>query len=148
MSNYHTVIAAVDLSNETDAVLQRASALAQQQGATLHVAHVLEPLSLAYGGDMPMDFAGVQEQLQQQATEQLDKICTTHNIPQNCRHLLIGQAEQQIHQLSSDLNADLIVLGSHGRKGLALLLGSTANGVLHGANCDVLAVRVGKKPAE
>ena len=39
--------------------------------------------------------------------------------------------------------ADLIVVGSHGRHGLALLLGSTANGVLHGATCDVLAVRVG-----
>jgi len=35
------------------------------------------------------------------------------------------------------------VVGSHGRHGLALLLGSTANGVLHGASCDVLAVRVG-----
>lgn len=38
--------------------------------------------------------------------------------------------------------ADLIVVGSHGRHGLALLLGSTANAVLHGAPCDVLAVRI------
>ncbi|MEO1899758.1 MAG: universal stress protein, partial [Methylococcales bacterium] len=37
---------------------------------------------------------------------------------------------------------DLIVVGSHGRHGLALLLGSTANGVLHHAVCDVLAVRL------
>ena len=44
--------------------------------------------------------------------------------------------------------ADVIVVGSHGRHGLALLLGSTANGVLHGATCDVLAVRVGEQPAE
>ena len=43
------------------------------------------------------------------------------------------------HQIA----ADLIVVGSHGRHGIALLLGSTANGVLHGAPCDVLAVRVG-----
>jgi universal stress protein A len=40
---------------------------------------------------------------------------------------------------------DLVVVGSHGRHGLSLLLGSTANGVLHGAGCDVLAVRVGKQ---
>ena len=38
--------------------------------------------------------------------------------------------------------ARLIVVGSHGRHGLALLLGSTANGVLHHAKCDVLAVRI------
>ncbi len=45
-------------------------------------------------------------------------------------------------QFAKQDNIDLIVVGSHGRHGLALLLGSTANGVLHGANCDVLAVRV------
>jgi universal stress protein A len=37
---------------------------------------------------------------------------------------------------------DLVVVGSYGRHGLQLLLGSTANGVLHLAACDVLAVRV------
>ena len=45
--------------------------------------------------------------------------------------------------LAEQLDVDLIVVGSHGRYGLALLMGSTANGVLHGASCDVLAVRVG-----
>ncbi|MFW5825636.1 MAG: universal stress protein, partial [Marinobacter sp.] len=47
-----------------------------------------------------------------------------------------------IHQLSEDKDVDLVVVGSHGRKGFQLLLGSTANGVLHGARCDVLAVRI------
>ena len=51
----------------------------------------------------------------------------------------------EVNFLPSDIAADLIVIGSHGRHGLALLLGSTANGVLHGAPCDVLAIRVGKK---
>ena len=37
---------------------------------------------------------------------------------------------------------DLIVLGTHGQKGVQLLLGATANSVLHGSCCDVLAVRV------
>ena len=47
--------------------------------------------------------------------------------------------------MAKDIGADLIVVGSHGRYGLALLMGSTANGVLHGATCDVLAVRVGQE---
>ena len=50
----------------------------------------------------------------------------------------------QLGGVADEAGADLIVVGSHGRHGLALLLGSTANGVLHGAMCDVLAVRVGK----
>ena len=51
----------------------------------------------------------------------------------------------EIHSKAEEIGADLIVVGSHGRYGLALLMGSTANGVLHGATCDVLAVRVGKE---
>ena len=55
----------------------------------------------------------------------------------------MGRPEVEIHAKGEELGADLIVVGSHGRYGLALLMGSTANGVLHGATCDVLAVRVG-----
>lgn len=44
--------------------------------------------------------------------------------------------------MAEEQKADLIVIGSHGRHGLGRLLGSTANGVLQGAPCDVLAVRI------
>ena len=56
--------------------------------------------------------------------------------------LIQGTTVEKILQERDRLQADLIVLGSHGRHGLALLLGSTANGVLHHAKCDVLAVRL------
>jgi len=48
----------------------------------------------------------------------------------------------EIIKIAEENNVDLIIVGSHGRHGLALLLGSTANGVLHHAKCDVLAVRI------
>ena len=54
-----------------------------------------------------------------------------------------GRPESELQRAAEAKGADVIVVGSHGRHGLALLLGSTANGVLHGATCDVLAVRVG-----
>ena len=54
----------------------------------------------------------------------------------------MGRPETEIHNTADEIGADLIVVGSHGRHGLALIFGSTANGVLHGAACDVLAVRV------
>jgi universal stress protein A len=53
-----------------------------------------------------------------------------------------GAPKQEIVRVADDEKAELIVIGSHGRHGLQLLLGSTANGVLHLAKCDVLAVRV------
>ena len=57
--------------------------------------------------------------------------------------VVLGKPEVEIHATAKELGTDLIVVGSHGRHGFALLMGSTANGVMHGAHCDVLAVRVG-----
>ncbi|MEO0435304.1 MAG: universal stress protein [Pseudomonadota bacterium] len=141
--NYQKVLLAVDLSEDSDSVAARTRAVAAGSDAEVHVIHVIEPLSFAYGGDIPMDFSGIQEEIHQQARTQLDRFAEQHQIGPENRHVVLGQPEVEIHALAEELSADLIVVGSHGRYGLALLMGSTANGVLHGATCDVLAVRVG-----
>ena len=143
MGTYKTILLAVDLSEEADQVADRAKTLAVVNGAELHVVHVIEPLSFAYGGDIPIDFSTIQDEIQKQAETQLQAFCEKLDIPATRLHLVMGRPENEIHALAGSLSADLIVMGSHGRHGLALLLGSTANGVLHGAKCDVLAVRVG-----
>lgn len=143
MGVYNTILLAVDLSEEADQVAARAAGLAGAHNAKLHVVHVIEPLSFAYGGDIPIDFSTIQEEIQKQAQTQLQELCARLSIPAEQLHLVMGRPENEIHTLAKNLGADLIVVGSHGRHGLALLLGSTANGVLHGATCDVLAVRVG-----
>lgn len=142
MTNYTHILVAIDLSDESAQVLSRAAGLASANQATLTLVHVVEPLTFAYGGDIPVDLSEIQQQLQSQATEQLAKLATPFNVPAARQNILIGQPVAEIHELADNLDADLIVVGSHGRKGLALLLGSTANGVLHGAKRDVLAVRV------
>jgi universal stress protein A len=142
MSEYTRILVAVDLSEDSGPVAQRAMAVANN--AELHFIHVIEPLSFAYGGDIPMDFSGIQDEIQQQATQQLQRFSETHDIDAAHQHIVLGRPEVEIHAKAEELGADLIVVGSHGRYGLALLMGSTANGVLHGASCDVLAVRVGK----
>ncbi|MDN5937003.1 MAG: universal stress protein, partial [Nitrosospira sp.] len=53
-----------------------------------------------------------------------------------------GVPEREIVRIAEEERVDLIVVGSHGRHGLALLLGSTANSVLHHAKCDVMAIRL------
>ena len=106
---YHHILVAVDLTEECDPVIHRARELSVSNGAKLSLVHIVEPMAMAFGGDVPMDLSQLQQQQFDQAKEQ---------------------------------TCDLIVVGSHGRHGLALLLGSTANDVLHGAPCDVLAVRL------
>jgi len=144
VSNYTKILAAVDLSDESSTVIERATAIASSNGAQLHVIHVIEPLSFAYGGDIPMDFSGIQDEIQQQASTQLKRFGETHNIDDDHQHIILGRPEVEVRSKADEIGADLVVIGSHGRHGFALLLGSTANGVLHGANCDVLAVRVGE----
>ena len=143
MADYRRILLAVDLTEECRRVAKRAHALASAADAQLHIAHVIEPLSLAYGGDIPMDLSTVQDQIHEQARSHLTDLAASFGIPETHRHLVFGRPESEIHRIAEEEQMDLIVVGSHGRHGLALLLGSTANGVLHGASCDVLAVRVG-----
>jgi universal stress protein A len=56
MSQYTKILVAVDLSEESAQVAQRGHAIANNNSAELHLIHVIEPLSFAYGGDIPMDF--------------------------------------------------------------------------------------------
>ncbi len=143
MPVYQRILLAIDLTEESKQVAASATAIASAFAAQLHVIHVIEPLSLAYGGDIPMDLSSVQEQIHEQAKSQLAEFANSLGVPADHRHLIFGRPESEIHRMAESRNMDLIIVGSHGRHGLALLLGSTANGVLHGANCDVLAVRVG-----
>ncbi|PJE43487.1 MAG: universal stress protein UspA [Pseudomonas sp.] len=142
---YQHILVAVDLTEECDPVMHRALKLAASSGATLSVVHIVEPMAMAFGGDVPMDLSMLQQQQFDQARERLDKFSGKYpDLSAEHRHLAYGQPRQEIHRLAEEQQCDLIVVGSHGRHGLALLLGSTANDVLHGAPCDVLAVRLKK----
>ena len=142
MGEYSRVLLAIDLSDECQKVAERAITIADQCQAELHVIHVIEPLSMAYGGDIPMDLNSIQDCIQDQARSQLHEFSKSIGFPVHRQHLVFGRTETEIHRVADESQADVIVVGSHGRHGLSLLLGSTANGVLHGARCDVLAVRV------
>ena len=143
MSAYKKILLAVDLTEESKPVADRANELCRAFDAELHLVHVIEPLSMAYGGDVPMDLSSVQEQIQEQAKSHLAEFASQLGVPAHQQYLIFGRPESEIQRVADEEGMDLIVVGSHGRHGLALLLGSTANGVLHGAMCDVLAVRVG-----
>ncbi|EPJ92570.1 MULTISPECIES: universal stress protein [Pseudomonas] len=143
---YEHILVAVDLTDECDPVINRASESAKANGAKLSLIHIVEPMAMAFGGDVPMDLSQLQQQQFDQAKERLERLIAKYpQLHKDYCHLNYGQPRQEIHALAKAQKCDLIVVGSHGRHGLALLLGSTANDVLHGAPCDVLAVSL-KKP--
>ncbi|WP_148862969.1 universal stress protein [Marinobacter fonticola] len=142
MAIYKTILAAIDLTEEADQIINRARDLCGIHQAELILIHVVEPVGYAYGGDIPMDLTELQDQLDKSAREQLAAFGKSHNIADNNLMVTVGRPESEIHRVCEERGVDLAVVGSHGRHGIQLLLGSTANGVLHGAKCDVLAVRL------
>lgn len=142
MSAYTHILVGLDLSSESQQVVERVKSLFAESELKVSLIHIQEPLSFAYGGDIPMDLTEVQSQLEDQAKERLGAIGKELGITQEDQHVIIGQPAHEMHRFATENGVDLIVVGSHGRHGLSLILGSTSTGVLHGSNCDVLAVRV------
>lgn len=139
---YRTVLAAIDCSEDSRHLLERAVAVTSDS-ARLHLLHVIEPLALAYGADVPMDVSEVQNSLMEKARETALDYAREFGVSTDNVHVELGSIEKTIQDKAERIHADLIVVGSHTRTGLALLLGSTARGLVPGARCDVLAVKVG-----
>ncbi|WP_336368196.1 universal stress protein [Marinobacter sp. C2H3] len=142
MPAYKRVLVAIDLTEEAPQVLDKAKAVCEAHHAELMLMHVVEPVGYAYGGDIPMDLSELQDQLDKAAREQLHTYGSRYGVAAERQVVTVGRPESEIHRVSQEFGVDLVVVGSHGRKGFQLLLGSTANGVLHGTECDVLAVRI------
>ena len=146
MAGYKALAVAIDLSSESGIIIQRATDVAAG-GGSIHLVYVQEPMDSVYMGVVPYGpvFVGmneVEENLKAELKGKLDALGEKFGIPSKCRHFLSGTPAKEIHRFVAENNVDLVVLGTHGQKGVQLLLGSTANSVLHGANCDVLAVRI------
>lgn len=145
MSTYKKVLVAIDLSNESTKVIARARELVGGDSSRLSLVHVVEPVAAAYPIDAyAMNISRMQEEALAIATERMEEIGKQYDIPAQRQHTVVGSAATEIRALAQECVADLIVIGSHGRSGWKLLLGSTANKVLHGAHCDILTVRVGE----
>ena len=147
MANYEKVLVAVDLSNESAVVLNKASFISGDD-AEFHLVYVQEPMDNVYVGIVPQSaaFSGLgdlEAQLSEELKQKLNALGQEFDIPADNLHILNGSPAHEIHRFAKDNQIDLVVIGTHGQKGLQLLLGSTANAVLHGAGCDVLSVRIG-----
>lgn len=152
MSAYKNVLVAVDLSNESRIVVKRAVEVVDR-GAKLHLVYVQEPMDSVYMGVVPYGpvFVGmdeVEENLKRELGDRLAVLGKEFGVATDDLHFLSGSPAREIHQFVDDHAIDLVVIGTHGQKGVQLLLGSTANSVLHGCRSDVLAVRIKEKESD
>lgn len=140
MNPYKKIVVALDIYTSYELVLKKAVALAQKN-EYLHLVYVtlprtyFEPYGVSFVGEYVSD-------TRLQAEQRLTEIAEKYAVPAAQIHSIIGHPADEIHELAENICADLIIIGTHGQSGVKLLLGSTANGVLHAVKCDVLAVKV------
>ncbi len=137
---YKHILFATDLTEDTEYLIEKVRAIRGLTGAKLSIIHVVEPLpgySYAYLG-----IEDIEGQLVKESKQSMEKLGQQLNVNVADQHIEIGPTKTKILKVAEEARIDLIVCGSHGRHGLSLLLGSTANAILHGAKCDVLTVRL------
>lgn len=143
---YHTILVPIDISEPelTQQAVSHVEALAKLADAHIHFLAVIPTfpyyasLGLAYSGEAPD-----REQYRNEALSKLTEAIKVFNIPEDRveKHLSSGSPRDEILKFAEDLQADLIVIGSH-RPGLTTyLLGSNAAAVVRHATCSVLVVR-------
>ncbi|MFU8815916.1 MAG: universal stress protein [Pseudomonadales bacterium] len=143
---YRRVLAAIDLSDESSQVLDVAQHLGDKEHAQINVVHVIKPFHHAYAGINPATLSDVglrfEQEADQQARAELRTIALSRGFAEDAMQVRHGSPNLEIHDAVEELRSDLLVIGTHGKKGVQLLLGSVANSVIHGITCDVLAVRI------
>ena len=142
MTVYQHILVAVDFGEHSAKVLQHALAMAQLCEAKLSVVHVVN-YSLPSDTDhvMPPEDE-LEGKLLEKAEYQLRELLEREASASGVRTIVTaGRPKVEIVHLADREKAELIILGAHGRHGLAGLFGSTSNHVLTHAACNVLVVR-------
>lgn len=146
MSHYSNILIASDLSLDTLKLIDRARKLATDT-TSISLIHAVPPVNFTYGGisayipDM-INYEDVQNKIIAQKKEHVNEMIEYHKLHDVKWDIEVGKPATTVKHFAEENICDLIVIGSHGEKGLRALLGSTATGVLHDAPCDVLCVRL------
>jgi universal stress protein A len=142
MGMYKRIVGALDLTDDSVAVAERIAALVRQCDAEIKLLHVVEFVPIEPMSDALVPVVQIDDKMIARATEQIRAIATQVGLPGDCCQVESGNVKAEILRIARESQADLIVLGSRQRHGLSILVNMTEDTVLHGAPCDVLAVRV------
>jgi nucleotide-binding universal stress UspA family protein len=141
------ILVPTDFSDPSDAALDYARALADKFGGSLHLLHVIEPVYArgAFSNEVYIGAApGAYELLATDAQAKLaDRVLPSDRTRYGTTtEVITGLSAETIVEYAADHHIDLIVMGTHGRTGLAhLVMGSVAEHVVRRALCPVLTVR-------
>jgi len=141
MRIYKHILVAVDLSDTSKDIIQRAQQMATALDCKLSMMQSLEnyPVDISADGMIIDDFNKA-EWFKNYAYKSLKAIANSLEINNPEIYPTIGAAKEEIVDFAKENNVDLIIVGFHERHGLSLLFRSTTDGIVHHSPCDVLAV--------
>jgi universal stress protein A len=142
MSSYRNILAVVDLGPDSPAVVRRARELCAGSGASLTLLHVVEFVPAEPLSDALLPTVQIEAELVERARARLAALASEPGCPTARSEVATGNVKAQITGFAREGRHDLIVIGSHERHGLSILVNLTEDTVLHAAPCDVLAVRL------
>ncbi len=143
MNPYCKILVAIDISDEAESVVSRALTLQQNVASKIIIAHVVEPIFIEIGYELTPAFdPSLEQKLIARSNDFIKQLTNKMKFTPEKTIVLLGSPKREIHHICKEENIDLLVMGTHGRHGISMLLGSTTNAVLHGTECDVLAVKV------
>jgi nucleotide-binding universal stress UspA family protein len=141
---YRKLLLTTDFSLHSEYAALRAMEIAAQSGAHLEVLHIVEEM-ISYYEDYDPVLAEIPERdntLEQHAWDSMNRYVERTGLGKKAvLQVQWGNPRWSIVSWAREQEADLIIMGSHGHRGLDRLLGSVSNSVLHQAPCDVLIVR-------
>jgi universal stress protein A len=142
MKGYQTVVIALSLDEESDVALLKKMKTFLSRDKVLLFVHATEYMAsyeAAFGINAGM---GTEDLLRQEAKEYLSRVLMAQGFEDSSQTVLLGPPAASVVDYAREAGADLIVVGNKTHHGLRLLLGSTADGILHHAPCDVLGVHL------
>jgi len=142
MTGYKKLLVLLDLSQDSEQVAIAGRTQAAYSNASVVALHVVEFVPVEPMGESLMPTAQIEDELIDRAQEKLSALVTRLALPRATSRVEAGNTKAEILRVAKEENADLIVLGSRERHGLAILVNFTEDTVLHAAHCDVLAVRL------
>ena len=139
---YQVALIAIDLSENSTQVLQKAKAIIQQTQCDYQVVCCYEPL-IAYLTEMSLPITSFDDaEMIATLKQRLAETVAAAGLDSAKACLIESVVGAGICQHAKTIQAEVIIIGSHGRSGLGVLIGSTTNYVLHHTDADVLAVRL------
>ncbi|MFL6547525.1 MAG: universal stress protein [Povalibacter sp.] len=142
MNGYKKILLVVDLSEDSSIVGERAKVIAECHQSQITLLHVVEYVPVEPMGEALLPTVQIEGELVDRARAKLGELAQRLSLNGSQQLVEAGSIKTEIVRAAQKLGADLIVLGSRERHGLAILLNFTEDTVLHAAPCDVLAVRL------